>query len=98
MIERKSASTNDSEFDRRMKKIINELNDLYEDVMSLRDDEEEKEPLIEHITYLYKKAVLQIIERDLINGYGRHSEERDKRYERNGAHRENHRDNKISSS
>ena len=66
MIERKSANTNDSAFDRHMREIINELNDLYEDVMSLRDDDEEKEPLIEHITYLHKKAVLQIIERENI--------------------------------
>ncbi len=62
MIERKS----DSEFDRRMKKVIYELNDLYKEAMSLRDDDEEKKPLIEYITYLYKKAVLEIIERENI--------------------------------
>ena len=67
MIERKSASTNNSESDRRvhLKKAIYELNDLYEEAMSLRDDNEEKKPLIEYITYLYKRAVLEIIERDL---------------------------------
>ena len=56
----------DSGFDRRAKKVIYELNDLYEDAMSLRDDDEEKKPLIERIVNLYKEVVLEVIKRENI--------------------------------
>ena len=64
MSKRRSISANNSAFNRHIKKAINDLDNLYEEAMSLRDDEREKKPIIEDIVYLYKKVISLIIERE----------------------------------